>query len=159
MKMKRNNSSLQILQAAAAAAAAADGMAFDRPRSENDVDDLYPLETTTAKSESHDSNKDQNSNSYGTATCDVDKFECYEKMSMMERNDSSSSLTTTTATEGAEATKDNNEHNPTTCYGCSCNMLGTGMVRSGDLSESNSCNIMCEKYKFWRRLNEMYNCK
>ncbi len=90
-KMKRN-SSLQILQAAAAAAAAADGMAFDRPKNENDVAELYPLKTM--KSDSHDSTKDQNSNSCCTATCDIHNFGCSRKMGIMERNDSTASLTT-----------------------------------------------------------------
>ncbi len=38
VKMKRNESSFTVLQAAAAVAAAADGMAFDRPKNENHLD-------------------------------------------------------------------------------------------------------------------------
>ncbi len=38
VKMRRNESSFTLLQAAAAVAAAADGMAFDRPKNENDWD-------------------------------------------------------------------------------------------------------------------------
>ncbi len=38
VKMRRNESSFTVLQAAAAVAAAADGMAFDRPKNENHLD-------------------------------------------------------------------------------------------------------------------------